>query len=489
VGLVAFHAVPVGGVLQQITPLPSIGGTTKYQRVAFGNARAYVAVHGTVVAVGGGAPVTPTLTCTPNPVTFGSVTVGSTSALTVTCTAGASITLKGCTSNLAIWSCQNSSLPTTVSSGAKFTFPVSIGLTEAAIDYARDYQGTQVVPGNVASLLNLYYTVGTGPTTDYSLPLTAKVVASVGYLVSNFQTIDFGGIVLSSTTRTSVKIVTLTNDGSTALTFTGFAWQNPLAAPMPYTNVTVASTSNIGTYYTATSFPAVGSTLAVGASITISMTFAPLLSGSTSSLLTFWSNGGYTDVLLTGTASGVIGTSSSSTSHSTTSTSKSGSTTSKSISTNPATTTHSLPTTLKTSTSHTATATAPSGGGVKGYSQVGCFADTSSGHALPLLFSNSSVTPELCEAYVVSLANKPTPTVLPYFAVEYHNQCFGGSSFTYGSSTISSLTGVHACTDVCTGSIGAVSTGTAMCGGPKQFNLYATGGTASFPSVPTTVSV
>jgi hypothetical protein len=42
--LVAFHAVPVGGILQQITPLPSTGGTTKYQRVAFGNARIYVVV-------------------------------------------------------------------------------------------------------------------------------------------------------------------------------------------------------------------------------------------------------------------------------------------------------------------------------------------------------------------------------------------------------------------------------------------------------------
>jgi hypothetical protein len=252
---------------------------------------------------------------------------------------------------------------------------------------------------------------------------------------------------------------------------------------MPYTNVTVASTSNIGTYYTATGFPTVGSTLAVGASITISMTFAPLLSGSTSSLLTFWSDGGYTDVLLTGTASGVIGTSSSSIIV-TTSTSVSIS----SPSTNSASTTQSLPTTLITSTSQSATAAATSGGG-KGYSLVGCFADTSSGHALPLLFANNSVTPELCEAYVVSLANMPTPTILPYFAVEYHRECYGGSAFSYGSSAISSLTGAHACTDVCSGSIGAVSTGTAKCGGAKQFNLYATGGTASFPSVPTTVSV
>ena len=39
---------------------------------------------------------------------------------------------------------------------------------------------------------------------------------------------------------------------------------------------------------------------------------------------------------------------------------------------------------------------------------------------------------------------------------------------------MTSLYGAHACTDICSGSIGATSTGTAMCGGPAQFNLYAT---------------
>jgi len=133
-----------------------------------------------------------------------------------------------------------------------------MGLTLVAIEYVWDYQGAQVVPGNVASLLNFYYTIGSGPSTDYSLPFTGKVVPFTGYLVSNFQTIDFDDIVLGSTTQTSLKTVTLTNDSCTVLTFTGFAWQHPLAAPMLYTNVTVASTSNIGTYYTATGFSMVG---------------------------------------------------------------------------------------------------------------------------------------------------------------------------------------------------------------------------------------
>jgi hypothetical protein len=119
---------------------------------------------------------------------------------------------------------------------------------------------------------------------------------------------------------------------------------------------------------------------------------------------------------------------------------------------------------------------------------MGCFSDLSSGHALPLLFRNDSVTPELCEAYVSSLAHKPTPTVLPYYYVEYHRECYGGSSFSFGSSAITSLVGTKACSMVCSGSIGAQVTGTAKCGGSKQFNLYATGGLVNWAGVATTVT-
>src|SRR3569833_1316875 len=135
-----------------------------------------------------------------------------------------------------------------------------------------------------------------------------------------------------------------------------------------------------------------------------------------------------------------------------------------------------------TSTSTTSTTTsATSGPTATGtYYYVGCFSDLSDGHALPLLFANSSVTPELCQAYVQSLANEPTPTVLPYFFLEYHHECYGGSVFNWAGSAVTSLTGSHACTDICSGSIGAASTGTASCGGAKQFSLYELG-TSTIP--------
>ena len=40
--------------------------------------------------------------------------------------------------------------------------------------------------------------------------------------------------------------------------------------------------------------------------------------------------------------------------------------------------------------------------------------------------------------------------------------------------------GAGAFTDVCTGSIGATSTGVAICGGSRQFRLYATTSRFSF---------
>jgi hypothetical protein len=130
--------------------------------------------------------------------------------------------------------------------------------------------------------------------------------------------------------------------------------------------------------------------------------------------------------------------------------------------------------TTTTSQSTFITATSSGASTPTGYSYMGCFSDTTTGHALPLLLSNNSITPQLCESLVSSLALKPTPTIYEFYYVEYHKECYAGSSFSFGSSSVTSLYGAHACTDVCSGSIGAASTGTAMCGGAGQFNLYAT---------------
>ena len=108
-GLVAFNAVPVNGILQSIT-LPATGGLTKYQRPVFGNGRVYVTRSNMIIALG--TPVTLPLSCA-GPVNFGSINVGQTSTVQISCTAITAVTISGCTTSLATFQCQNSSLQTT----------------------------------------------------------------------------------------------------------------------------------------------------------------------------------------------------------------------------------------------------------------------------------------------------------------------------------------------------------------------------------------
>ncbi|KAB5578710.1 hypothetical protein GE09DRAFT_1214861 [Coniochaeta sp. 2T2.1] len=126
------------------------------------------------------------------------------------------------------------------------------------------------------------------------------------------------------------------------------------------------------------------------------------------------------------------------------------------------------------------------------------------------------MTPELCIAAANSIAaRRPTPTQFPYVFLEYHNECYGGMSLNFAGSTVTSLYGPGACTDVCSGSVtrytttgsltrtttvtsGTVSTVSRytttgdvtrtstilgnMCGGSRQFNLYVLSTPVAFPA-------
>lgn len=153
--------------------------------------------------------------------------------------------------------------------------------------------------------------------------------------------------------------------------------------------------------------------------------------------------------------------------------------------TNSATTTSSSPSSTTTPPSSTATATG-------GYYHQGCFSDVSSGHALPLLLTNNSMTPELCIAIANSVAaKKATPTQFAYVYLEYHNECYGGTTLNFMGSAASSLYGGGACTDACSGSVRTYTTNgvaktttdlTNKCGGAKQFNLYVLSTPVAFPA-------
>ena len=76
--------------------------------------------------------------------------------------------------------------------------------------------------------------------------------------------------------------------------------------------------------------------------------------------------------------------------------------------------------------------------------------------------------------------------------MEYHHECYGGASWNFQGSAVTTLVGTKACSMYCYGSVTtvtatdgrvAVSTNTAnLCGGPKQFDLYALETTVVFPT-------
>jgi iron transport multicopper oxidase len=81
---------------------------------------------------------------------------------------------------------------------------------------------------------------------------------------------------------------------------------------------------------------------------------------------------------------------------------------------------------------------------------------------------------------------------MPYVFVEWHHECYGGATFEFRGSAVTSLVGTKACKDYCYGSVGtytltngavAITTNTAtFCGGPRMFNLYGLSTTADFPT-------
>lgn len=298
-----------------------------------------------------------------------------------------------------------------------------------------------MLPGTQAGTLGVYATAGSGYFPDTVVPLSGTVVASAGYLTINQTTVSFGGVFVGGAQPSQAsRSVVLSNKGSTALTFQGFAWQDYYANGMPFNNVT---SSTVGNGYTATSFPAVGSTLAPGASLTIPLVFSPSSTGISASTLTFWSDGGYTDLLMQGTAAqGTVSSSSTTTSTTSSSSSQSSSspvaaTSTSSIATSStlsstttassatistsSSTPSSQSTTTGTTTSVTSSTTVSTPTGptnlatIGSYSYVGCYTEATTGRALTgKAYANDNMTIEICYAQCAGYT---------WFGLEYHREC------------------------------------------------------------------
>ena len=258
-----------------------------------------------------GSPVALPLNCT-SPVNFGDLSYGNTATRTVSCTALIAITkIQGATTDNPLFQVQNSSLPTgPLTAGQKFSFPVTWNLTAASSQDASGTSFGQVTPGVKTSPL-VIYTVNGVAKYSTSLPVTLQgnEVSQKAFLSLSPAEVDFGGIVIGSpgaTTGLDSSII-LSNVGSMPLKLTGFGYTGDTGADdtngATFKNVTTAEgKSTIGAQFTSSDFPAVGTIIAAGDSLTIPVNFNSKVIGNYNNLLQFWTNGGDKNVLFTGSA-------------------------------------------------------------------------------------------------------------------------------------------------------------------------------------------
>jgi hypothetical protein len=252
-----YDAVPVNGNLN-IRFRDAYGNQAKFTTIGVGSGKVYVGSgDGFVIGYGAGAAAV-----TGNPLAFGNVTVNQTKTLTATITAQQNVTITGLgvTNSVFTLGASAPALPATLSSGQSLTVPVSFKPT-AAVGYTASLNITTSASG-----------VGT-----VALSGTGQVVGP--QLIATPASVNFGGV---ATGASSSKSVVLQNTGSQTLTFAGFT-----APTAPFS---------------ASGVPASGVTLAAGATVTVTTTYSPTQSVTSTGNLVINSNGGNVNIPLTGTS-------------------------------------------------------------------------------------------------------------------------------------------------------------------------------------------
>jgi hypothetical protein len=248
----AYDALPVSGQLHLRYSAP-IGTASKFAVPATDGNRVFVGTRDGKV-FGFGRPTTSALTGTSTD--FGNVGVNTTANGTVTVTAARAVTISAI-STTAPFGTTPPALPVSLAAGQTLSVPVSFhptatGGATGSLSFSTD-------SGVVAMDLH-----GTGT--------QAGLGATPSSLV--FDTVPTG-----AHNTISVSIV---NTGTSAVTITG---STPPAAP-----------------FTATGFPANGSTIAAGASVAVSVTYTPTVAGTQTSSLSVSSSAGSVTVPISGNA-------------------------------------------------------------------------------------------------------------------------------------------------------------------------------------------
>ncbi|EFQ31337.1 WSC domain-containing protein [Colletotrichum graminicola] len=284
-GLMAFRAVPQDGVMVPLT-LPSSQGTNKYQRPVFGDGRVFFHANNNKL-VCFGAPVNSAVNCT-SPVEFGSLEMGSTASAKVSCKANVALTkVNGCSVSDPSWTCSNSTLPQgAVAAGTSFSLDVTWDLSNPA---------AKVVPGFFTSALTLSISASADYASTTVVSLQGTAVKQGPFLSATPSDITFGRLVLRDAPDGLTATALLQNAGNGTLTFTGFAWQNDAGT---YTNIT--GDGGLGSGFSSSNFPAAGSSLGSGQSLSVPLRFFQQASGSYTTKIAIWSNGGTAVLTLSG---------------------------------------------------------------------------------------------------------------------------------------------------------------------------------------------
>ncbi|GAA1527679.1 hypothetical protein GCM10009827_050930 [Dactylosporangium maewongense] len=248
----AYDALPVNGRLNLRYSAP-IGVATKFVTPATDGGRVFVGTRDGHL-IGFGRPTTAALTS--GPTDFGSVEVGSTATATVTVTATRAVSITAI-ATAAPFAATVPTLPVNLTTGQTLAVPVRF---------------TPTATGGVNGSLTFTTSAGT-------VPFDLHGVGTRTGLGATPSTLSFGTVPTGANKTLGVSV---TNTGTSAVTITGFT---PPAAP-----------------FTATGVPATGTTLAAGASVSVSVRYAPVASGAASSTFIVTSSAGSVTVPVTGTA-------------------------------------------------------------------------------------------------------------------------------------------------------------------------------------------
>jgi len=254
----AYDPLPVNGapVLRWSAP---VGTSAKFATPGVGAGRVYVGTRDGHV-LGFGSPVTPPLTGSAT--AFPTTTIGSTSSKTLTLTATDAITLSSLRSSSSQFTLGTPSkpLPATLSAGQTIDVPITFAPTQT---------------GAVGATLTA--TTSTGKTADFALSGSGQ--AASAQLEVSPPLVSFGGTAVG---------------GHLSGTAT---FKNVGGAPLTINAVHLPSAP-----FGASGVPAVGSTIAPGASVTVTVTFDPTTTGTFQDAIGLDTTGGDDEVGLSGSA-------------------------------------------------------------------------------------------------------------------------------------------------------------------------------------------